>query len=203
MHCRCFLGLAGCTLHFPHWEETGSPWFRKEHQLPESWGLGATPWSLPSQPLRQPLGSQNKSLLAGLPSDRPPLLLVAWGVCHKSSLSLTLPLDQGESSQERKQPEPGDVLKGRCPSLIQFLCLPSIIGIAPGSVHPMLSHYYNACPRFSTHHPRLYLYQSSALTHQGSLARIKLHRVRECNLYTLHASTLLDPISNPGKLPHP
>ena len=86
------------------------------------------------------------------------LLLVAWGVHHKSSLSLTLPLSQGESSEERKQPEPIDVLKGGCPSLIQFLCLPSVIGIAPGSVCSTHSHYYNVHPRLSTHHPRLYPY---------------------------------------------
>ena len=171
--------------------------------MPESWGLGVTPWSLPSQLLRWPLSSQNKPLPADPPSGRPPSLLVAWGVHHKSSPSLTLPLNQGESSQERKQPEPGDVLKGRHPSPIQFLCLPSAIGITPGSVHPMLSCYYNVHPRLSTHHPRLYPYQSFTLTHQGSLAKIELHRVRGCNLYILHTSTPLDPFSNFDKLPHP
>ena len=174
----------------------------EEHQLPESWGLRETPWSLPSWLLGWPLGSQNKSLLVGLPLDRPPSLLVARGVCHKSSLSLTLPFNQGESSQERKWPESGDVLKGRHPSPIWFLCVPSVIGIAPGSVCPKLSHYYNVHPRLSTHHPRLYHYQSSTLTHQGSLTKIKLHRIRQCDLYTLYASTSLDPISNSGKLPH-
>ena len=67
----------------------------------------------------------------------------------------------------------------------------------------MLSHYYTVHPRLSTHHPRLYPYQSSALTCQGSLAKIKLHRVRGCDLYTPYASTPLDPTSNSDKLLHP
>ena len=68
---------------------------------------------------RWPLGSQSKSLPAGPPSGRPPLLLVTWGAHHKSSPSLTLPLNQGESGQGRKQLEPGDVSKDRHPSPIQ------------------------------------------------------------------------------------
>ena len=71
----------------------------------------------------------------------PPLFLVAWGVCHRSGLSLTLPLDQVESSQGRKQPKPGDASKDRHPSLTQSLCLPSSVGITPDLVHPMLTHY--------------------------------------------------------------
>ena len=137
------------------------------------------------------------------PSGRLPSLSVTWGAHHKSSLSLTLSLDQGESSWERKQPKPGDVSKGRHLSLIQFLCPPSIIGITPDTVHPTLSHYYSVHPRLSTHHPRLYPYQSSALTHQGSLAKIKLHRAGGCDLYTLHAGTPSDPTSNSDRLPHP
>ena len=124
-----------------------------------------------SQLLGWPLGNLNKSLPADPPSGRLPLLSVTWGVCHKSSLSLALPLNQRESSQERKQPKPGNILKDGHPSLIQFLCLPSIVGIAPGSVCPMLSCYYSVCPRLSTHHPRLYPYWSSALTHQDNLAK--------------------------------
>ena len=63
--------------------------------------------------LGMPLGSLDKSLPAGPPSGMPPLLLVTWGVHHKSGLSSALPLNQGESGLERKQPEPRDVLKGR------------------------------------------------------------------------------------------
>ena len=146
-----------------------------------------------------PLGSLNKSLPADLPSGRLPLLLVTWGSHHKSSPSVTLPLNQGESGQGRKQPEPGDVSKDGHYSPIQFLCLPSVVGIAPDSVCSTLSYYYNVLPGLSTHHPKLYPYWSSALTHQGSLAKIKLCMVGGCNLYTPHTSTLSDPTSNSAR----
>ena len=171
--------------------------------MPESWGPRATPLSLPSWLLGWPLGSLNKFLPVDPPYGRLPSLSVAWGAHHKSGLSLTLPLNQGESSWERKQPEPEDFSKDGHPSLIQFLCPPSIAGIAPGSVHPMLSHYYSVPPRLSTHHPKLYPYQSSALTCQGSLAKIKLHRVGGCDLYTPHTGTPSDPTSNSDRLLHP
>ena len=130
----------------------------------------------------------------------PPLLLVTWRVCLRSSLSSTLPLDQGESGQGRKQPKPGDALKGRHPSPIQFLCLPSTIEITPDSMHQMLSPYYNVHPRLSTHHRRLYLYLSFTLICHSSLVKIKLHRVR-----SLHPAchTPLDPTSNSDRLLHP
>ena len=135
------------------------------------WSLGSQTWNLLSLLPRWSLGSQRKSLPTGLHSGSPPLPLVAWGACHESILSLTLPLDQGESSQGRKQLEPGNVWKGRHPSTMKFLCLPSLVGIAPDSVHPMPSHYYSVHLRLSAHHPKLYLYQTSVLTHQGSLAK--------------------------------
>ena len=161
-----------------------------------AWSLGATPWILPSWLLRWPLCSLNKSLPVDPPLGRLPSLSVTWGACHKKQSLFTSATWSGESGQERKKPEPGVVLKGALPSLIQFLCLPSVIGITPGSVHPMLSHYYSVRPRLWTHHSRLYLYQSSTLTCQGSLAKIKLHRAGGYNLYTLHTGTLSDPTSN-------
>ena len=197
MHSRLFWdGLV--ALEFPQGKETGSLWFGRSFL-----GSGSTPWSLSSWLLGQPLGCLNKSLPADLPSGRLPSLSVTWGDCHKSDFSLTLPLDQKESGQERKQPIPGDVSRDGHTSLIQFLCLPFVVGIAPDSVHPMLLHYYSVHPRLSTHHPGLYLYQSSTLIYQGSHAKIKLHRVGRCNLYTPHASTPLDPTSNSDRLPHP
>ena len=202
MHSRLFRdGLV--ALEFPQGEETSSPWFGRSISCLSPGALGATLWSLPSWLLGWPLGSPNKSLPVDPPSGRLPSLSVAWGVHHKSCLSLTLPLNWGESSWERKQPEPGDVLRDGHPSPIQFLYPPSVVGIAPDSVHPMLSCYYSVHLRLLTHHPRLYSYQSSALTCQGSLAKIKLHRVAGCSLYTPHASTPSDPTSNPDRLPHP
>ena len=161
------------ALEFPQGEETGSPWFWRIIGCLSPWAPGQLHGIFFLSFSGWPLGSQNKSLPVGPPSGRPPLLLVAWGAHHKSSPSLTLPLNQGESSQGRKQLEPGDVLKDRHPSLIQFLCPPSIVGIAPDLVHPTLSHYYSVHLRLSTHHPKLYPYWSSALTHQGSLAKTK------------------------------
>ena len=67
-----------------------------------AWGPRATTWSLPSWLLGQPLGSLIKPLPADQPSGRLPSLSVAWEACHKSGLSSTLPLNWGESSQERK-----------------------------------------------------------------------------------------------------
>ena len=62
------------ALEFPQGEETGSPWFGRSIGCMSP---GTTPWSLPSQPLGWPLGSLNKSLPAGPPSGRLPLLSVA------------------------------------------------------------------------------------------------------------------------------
>ena len=115
----------------------------------------------------RPLGSSIESSFfpADLPSGRPPLLLHAWGVCHKSGLSLTLLLNQGENGQGRKQLKPGDVLRDGHPNPKQSLCPPSLTSITPGLVHPMPSHYYNVHPRLSTHHPALHPYQSSIPSH--------------------------------------
>ena len=93
-------------------------------QLSESSAPWAAPWNLLSLLPGWPLGTQSKSLPVGLPSGRPSLLLGVWGASHKSSLSLTLLLNQGKSGQGRKQLEPGDVLKDGHPSLVQSLCLP-------------------------------------------------------------------------------
>ena len=97
------------ALEFPQGEETGSPWFWRIISCLSPRALGRAPWNLLSQLLRQPLDSQNKSLPVGPPSGKPPLLLVTWGVCHRSSLSLTLSLDPGElvregSSQKLEMP---------------------------------------------------------------------------------------------------
>ena len=121
------------ALEFPQGEETGSPWFGR---------IISCLSSLPSQLLGWCLSSLSKFLPADLPSDRLPSLSVTWEAHHKSDLSLTLPLDQGESNQGRKLLKPGDALKDGCPSPIQFLYLPSVVGIAPGSVCLMLSHCY-------------------------------------------------------------
>ena len=86
--------------------------------------------------------------------------------------------------------------KANVPFWSSFFYLPSVVRIAPGLVHPMLSHYYSVHPRLSTHHPRLYPYQSSALTCQDNLAKIQLQRVGGCYLYTLHDDTPSDPTSN-------
>ena len=87
----------------------------------------------------------------------------------------------GESDQGRKWLKPEDPLKGECPSPTLLPYLPSAIGIAPGSVHQVLSHCYSVHPRLSTHRPRLYPYHSSVLTLWDSLVRILLHRVRGCD----------------------
>ena len=134
-------------------------------------GLGATLWNLPSQPHGQPLGNPSKFLPADLPSGRPPLLSIAWEVCHRSSLSSTLPHNQGEviregSCQNLEMPQKADA-----PVQYGFSYLPSIVRITPGSVHLVLS-CCNVCPRLSTRHPRLYLYRSSVLALQDSLGRM-------------------------------
>ena len=98
--------------------------------------------------------------------------LIAWEVCHRSSLSSTLQHNLGENDQGRKWLKPGDALKGECPSPTLFPYLPSVIGIAPGSAHQALSHCYSVHLRLSTHCPRLYPYWSSVLALQDSLARI-------------------------------
>ena len=171
MHSRLFYdGLV--ALEFPQREETGRPRFWRSIGHLSFGATGQLYGVFFLWLLRWPLVNLNKSLPADPPSGRLPSLSVTWGVCHKSNLSLTLPLGQGENSQERKQPKPGDVLKDRDPNLIKFLCLPSIVGIAPGSVCPMLSCYYSVCPRLPTHCPRLYPYQSFALTCQDNLAKI-------------------------------
>ena len=136
------------------------------------------------------------------PLGRLPSLSIAWEVCHKSNLSSTLPYNLGGNGQGRKQLKPGDALKGKCPSPALFPYLPSIIGIAPGSAHQVLSHCYSIHPRLPTHHPRLYLYWSSVLTLWDSLARILLHRVGGCNPCTLHIDILLNATSNSGRLLH-
>ena len=100
-------------------------------------------------------------------------------------------------SQGRKQLKLVNALKGEhAPVQHSFLICLLIIGIAPYSVHQVLSHCYSVHPILSMHHPRLYPYQSSILTLQDSLARILLYRVRGCDPCTLHIDTLLNPTSN-------
>ena len=138
----------------------------------------------------------------GSPLGRLPSLLIAWEVCHRSNPSSTLPYNLGENGQGRKWLKPEDALKDECPSPTLFPYLPSVIGIAPDSAHQVLSHCYSVHPRLSTHHPRLYLYQSSVLTLWDSLARTLWHRVEGCDPCTLHVNTLLNPTSNFGRLLH-
>ena len=173
-----------------------------DHQQFGFWSFEATLSNLPSQPPWWPLGSLSMSSPVGPPLGRLPSLLITWEVCRRSDPSSTLPHDLGENSQGRKRLKLVNTLKGECPSPTWFPCLPSIIGIAPDSLHQVLSHCYSVHPRLSTHHPRLYPYQSSILTLQDSLARILLHRVRGCDPCTLHIDTLLNLTSNFGRLLH-
>ena len=80
------------------------------------------------------------------PADPPlyrlPSLLITWEVHCRSDPSSTLPHDLGENDQGRKWLKPEDSLKGKCPSPTLFPYPPSVIGIAPGSVHQALSHCY-------------------------------------------------------------
>ena len=190
------------TLRFPQGQETGSPQFGGTISSLGFWGLRATLSNLPSQPPWQPLGSLSMSSPADLPSGRLPLLLITGEVCHRSNLSSTPPHNLGENNQGRKWLKPGDALKGKCPSLTPSPYLPFVIRIAPGSAHQVLSCCYNVHPRLSTHHPRLYPYQSSISTLWDSLARLKLHRVVGCDPCTLHIDILLNPTSNSGRLLH-
>ena len=158
--------------------------------------------NLPSQPPWWPLGNQSMSSPVEPPSGRLPSLLITWEVCHRSNPSLALPLNLGENGQGRKWLKLVNALKGQHPSPTWFPYLPSIIGIAPDSVHQVLSHCYSVYPKSSTHHPRLYLYQDSVLTLQDSLARILLHRVKGCDPCTLHINTPLNPTSIFGRSLH-
>ena len=138
----------------------------------------------------------------GPPLGRLPSLLITWEICRKSDPSSILPHDLGGNGQGRKQLKLVNTLKGECPSLTWFPYLPSLIGMTPDSAHQVLSHCYSVHPKSSTHRPMLYLYQSSILTLQDSLARILLHRVRGCNPSILHINTLLNPTSNFGRSLH-
>ena len=137
-----------------------------------------------------------------LPSGRLPSLLITWEVCHRSDPSLALPYDLRKNGQGKKLLLLANSLRGECPSLTWFPYQPSIIGIVPGSVHQVLSHYYNAHPKLSAHHPRLCQYQSSKPTLQDSLARILWHRARGCDPCILHINTQLNPTSNFGRSLH-
>ena len=90
------------AFEFPQREETGSPWIRRSISCLSPGASGQLHGVFLLSLIRWPLGSPNKSLPVGLPSGMPPLLLVSWGVCCKSGLSSTLPLNQGESSQGKK-----------------------------------------------------------------------------------------------------
>ena len=137
------------------------------------------------------------------PLGRLPLLLITWGVCHRSNPSSALPHDPGENGQVRMPLILVNALRSEHPSLTQFSYQPSVIGIVLDSVHQAPPHCYSVHPKSSTHHLRLYPYQSSIPTLQDSLARILWHRVKGCNPYTLHVNTWLNPTSNFGKSLHP
>ena len=190
------------TLELLQREETGSSWLWDIIVCLSLWALRQL-HSLPSLLCRQPLSDQSKSCPAAWSQGRPPSLSGIWGVCHRSGPSLTLLLIQVGSSQGRKQLELGDVLRGIHPSLIQSLCLPSIVGITPDSVCPVFSHHYSVHLRLSTHHPKLYPYPSSGLTHQDNPTKTRWCMVGGCNPSTLHASILSNPISSFGRLLHP
>ena len=168
------------------------------HQQFGFWSFWATLLNLPSQTPWWPLGNLHMFSPVDLPLGRLPSLLITWEVCHRSDPSLALPLNPGENGQGRKLLKLVNALKGKCPSLTQFPYLPSVIGIAPDSAHQVLSQYYSVHPKLSTHHPRLYPYQSSIPTLQDSLAGILLHMVRGYDPCTLHINTLLNPTSNFG-----
>ena len=129
-------------------------------------------------------------------------LPIAWEVCHRSNFSSAPLHDLGESSLERKVPIFANALRGRCPSPIQFLYQPSVIGIVLDLVHQAPSHCFNIHPKSSAHHPRLCQYQNCIPVLQDNLARIWWHRVRGCNPYIQHVSTQLNAISNFGKSLH-
>ena len=81
------------------------------------------------------------------PSGRLPSLSVTWEVHHRSDPS-SVPLHvPGESSLGRKLVIFASALKGRLPSLTQFLYQPSAIEIVPDLVHQVPSHCYNVHPR--------------------------------------------------------
>ena len=84
------------------------------------------------------------------PSGRLPLLLITCEVCHRSDPTLTPSLGLGENGQGRKQLILVNALKGECLSLTQFPYLPSVIQIAPDSVHQVLSHCYSVHPKFKS-----------------------------------------------------
>ena len=88
------------TLEFPQGEETGIPWFGRSIGCLSPGAPRATPWNLPSWLLGWPLGNLNKFLPADPPPGRLPSISVTWGACYKSSLSLILPLDQGEEGKQ-------------------------------------------------------------------------------------------------------
>ena len=108
---KCKAGAFGAGW-FLQREETGSSWF---------WGVIShlSPWALGQLHriflLRLPLSNKSKSCPAVPPSGRLPLLSGIWKACHRSSLSSTPLINPGESSQGKKQPELGDVLRGRHP----------------------------------------------------------------------------------------
>ena len=74
-------------------------------------------------------------------------LSIAWEDCHKSGLSSTLPLDLGETDQERRWLKPGDALRGKSLSLTLFPYPPSLIAKALDSACQALSHCYSVHPR--------------------------------------------------------
>ena len=118
------------------------------------WSFGATLLNLPFQPSWWPLGSLNMFSPVDPPSGRLSLFLIAWKVHHRSYPSSALPHDLGGNGQERKPLVLVNALRGEWPSLTQFPCQPSVIGIVPDSAHQVLSHFYNVHPRLSTHCPR-------------------------------------------------
>ena len=116
------------TLKFPQGEEASIL------------GLGGPSalWVLGPQGNSITLGNLSTSSPVGPPLGRLPSLLITWEVCHRRDPSSTLPHDLGENGQGRKQLKPEDASKGKCPSLTLFPYPPSVIGIAPDSVHQVL-----------------------------------------------------------------
>ena len=115
------------ALEIPQGEETSSPWFGRIISSLSSGALRQLYRVFFSWPLRWPLGNLSKFLPVDPPSGRLPLLSITWEVCHKSGLSLTLLLNQGESNQGRKLLKLGDASKDRHHRPIQFPYLPSIV----------------------------------------------------------------------------
>ena len=91
------------------------------HQQFGFWCLGITLLNLPSQPPWQPLGNLSMFSCVDPPSGRLTSLSITWELCHGSDPSSDPPLNLGENGQGRKLLKLVNALRGKHPSLTQFL----------------------------------------------------------------------------------